>query len=150
MQSRKNSILKLSLLIPFILSSCERPPVPNTPTVVMGVVVDENGTPLEGVPFTLDGYQRKGISEVPTFSSIYFTSNTNGEFVVEKLLPPKTQELLISAGDNQKFHFFGPNAYSLYVLRNGVYSDTNLNVKIAQESYGDTTILNLQIKANPK
>lgn len=63
--------------------SCERK-IFSRATIITGKVIDQDGNPLEGVPFDFYGERKTGFSGVPTFH-ISAVSDSTGQYQLSKI-----------------------------------------------------------------
>ena len=90
---RRKFLIALGVLPPLVLEACKKDiPLPTTPTIITGKVIDENNMPVEGWQLMFYGIERKGVSSVDTFTEQKFT-DSNGFFSFSVVVPPNTDSV---------------------------------------------------------
>jgi hypothetical protein len=143
MERRK--LLKLLGSVPplLVLSSCTDPKVPNTPTIVVGSVMDGDNIPLEGISLFMSGYKRVGLSGTGTFDT-EVTTDKNGKFTLSYVVPRGTDAVTIQALGSDTITFF---THQIYCQMDGTGPYKLMSsTEFRSGSYGKTTTINFQFK----
>lgn len=133
---KRRQSLRLLGLLPAWLAAC-KDKFPSAPTVVTGKVVDENGLPVKGVKFTLDGNKRKGITLIPTFRE-ESVSDEDGVYSLSSVVSKSTDVVFLNVFDG--------TLNIDYKYDPGVYMPVASEIIIRQKDYGETITINFQIK----
>lgn len=133
---KRRQSLRLLGLLPAWLAGCKSK-FPSSPTVVMGKVVDETGTPAEGIELTLSGIKKKGVSPIPTFDERTKT-DSDGNY--------KLSHVVTSGTDFIEFNLPPALKYIPYIDYDGRYEILSSPLTILPKEYGKTKIVNLQIR----
>lgn len=137
---KRASIFSLYLLsFSLILISCEQK-LPNVTTIVTGKVVDEQGKPVEGVVFQLNGLKKKGISPIPTFDA-YSTTDSTGRFEIAHLITKETEQVYLDPASSTLYDLQRDYIF-FYVLDDGSTSRVTASLRIPSDRYGKTTTVN--------
>jgi hypothetical protein len=87
---RRKFLIALGVVPPLVISSCRKTePLPTTPTVITGKVIDENNMPVEGWELMFYGSKLNGISATSTFQEQKMT-DVNGLFSFSVVVPQDT------------------------------------------------------------
>ena len=90
---RRKFLIALGVLPPLVLKACKKnTPLPTTPTIITGKVIDENNMPVEGWELMFYGSKLNGISAISTFQEQKFT-DVNGVFSFSVIVPQDTDSV---------------------------------------------------------
>ena len=123
---KRKQFLSILGILPPLLLMCKTD-APATTTIINCTLIDEDNKPVEGEIFQIYGYQTKGISGVPTFNE-FATTDKDGKFKYEKLIPFNTNLSYISPSSSNKRYQFKDNG--------GLYTslDAGLLLNMGQEN----------------
>lgn len=114
-------------------------------------MIDQDGNPLEGVPFDFNGDRKTGFSGVPTFQ-ISAVSDSTGQYQLSQNIPKKTDSAWFFLMDNEKIRttfsgsdIYGPANYKVYFEKDGSYELLSGDVfGIVRNQWGKTNIFNFK------
>ena len=118
-----------------LLISCEKEKLPTTPTVIKGLVVDENDKPVQEAYLTFIGEEQTGwLTFETTFKTSAFTKE-DGSFTLSHVVPDKTDRVYLSiAAEVDSIVFYRPTSIS---FNNQAFQE-NRTLELSPSFFGDT------------
>jgi hypothetical protein len=134
----------LKLIVAFILvafGGCNEK-TPETPTIIVGKVIDENGLPVKGAGIVFYGIHEMGLSGYETFSNKVETDK-NGTYSISEVLSDKTTSLETAptSTDSISIQLGG---YKPYIFIEGKYVPFASTYILPRDNWGKTLTLNYQ------
>lgn len=86
--NRRKMICLLGSSPVLLLLSCDKG-FPDSPTIITGKVIDQDGEPIAGVAVGFIGKERASVSMVPTFEAMTNTQ-ADGSYRIEQVVPDST------------------------------------------------------------
>ncbi len=122
---RRSFLGALGILPTILLESCNGSGLdsPNAATIFTGVVIDENGKPLEGIGFQFAG-ETGGFNPKSTFD-LNTQTDAKGYYYLEKFIPKGTGFITFKPTGSMEY---SSGSYDYLCLVNGVYQ-TNIPFK---------------------
>lgn len=128
-------------LIPAGVGSCTEK-LPDTPTMVSGKFIDEEGKPLENVQLQYSGVDQRSFSARSTFD-LTTRTDKNGNYAFSQVAPNGTDHLEILAEQPDSMSAY---EYLIYFEISGEYFPQGSPYRIPKNSWGKSLNLNYQIR----
>jgi hypothetical protein len=136
------------LIILFLLSlfACEKEKLPTTPTVINGIVVDENDVPIPNVYVDFYGKDIKGFRGSYTTLRLNEYSDENGTFSFSHISPNATDVISLEGWglrDSTGLYKIPIGFKYAYFLNDQFISDYRLSIDKDDKIYGKTLVVKI-------
>ena len=127
----------------FNFTAC-RDNVPETPTIIQGVVFDQDGRVIKNASINMYGSEQRGLKQITTFDATART-DANGAYKISQILPKNTDavDVLPVSSDSVSLDRYIP---FIDLKTDGNYIPATSSYLLPREAWGTTLTLNFKFQ----
>ncbi len=137
----------LKLIVPTLLvGACKDNEKFTLPTIVIGKVTYEYGSPVEGVKLRFSGKKQRNLTNILLVFEETVYTDAAGQYSASHVVPKECDFVEIVTEEGSLDEPLSTYGYDIYLFVDGVYKMQTSAYMIPYSSYGKTTTLDYQLR----